>query len=74
MNPAVMWQDEQNNPRKEEEGFHLTIYRTNGRLLNYAIKVWVGLMIGITLMETFAPAERLDALVSAQEPEIAHRD
>ena len=57
-----MWQDEQNNPREEEEGFHRTIYRINGKLLNYAIKVWVGLMIGITLMETFAPAEHLGAM------------
>jgi hypothetical protein len=48
-NPVVMWQDEQNNPREEDQGFHRTIYRVNGKLLNYAIKVWVGLMIGITL-------------------------
>ncbi len=57
-----MWQDKQDNPMVEEEGFHRTIYKANGKLLNYAIKVWVGLMIGITVMETFAPSEHLGAL------------
>jgi hypothetical protein len=54
-------QNEQNNPR-EEEGLHRTIYRINGKLLNYAIKVWVGLMIGISLAETLAPTDHLDDL------------
>jgi hypothetical protein len=54
-------QDDQNNPR-EEEGFHRTIYKINGKLLNYAIKVWVGLMIGISLAETLAPTDHLDDL------------
>ena len=62
MNPVVMWQDEQNNPKEEDHDFHRTIYKANGKLLNYAIRVWVGLMIGITLMETFTPAEHLGAL------------
>jgi len=55
-----MWQNEQNNPREEEHSSHRTIYLINGKLLNYSIKVWVGLMIGITLMETFAPTEGLN--------------
>jgi hypothetical protein len=54
--------DEQNKPGKEDQSFHRTVYKINGKLLNYVIKTWVGLMIGITLMETFAPAGDLDAL------------
>ena len=55
-----MQPDEHNKP--EEEGFYRTIYKANGKLLNYSIKAWVGLMIGITVMETFAPSEHLGAL------------
>ena len=62
-NLVVMRQYGQNKPGQKEQGFHQTIYKINGKLLNYAIKVWVGLMIGITLMETFAPAEHLDAWI-----------
>lgn len=57
-----MWQDEQNNPGEENQSFHRAVYRFNGKLLNYVIKLWVGLMIGISVMETFAPAGHLDAL------------
>jgi hypothetical protein len=57
-----MWHDEQKNPWDQEPGSHRKIYLLNGKLLNYAIKVWVGLMIGISVMETFHPAEGLGDL------------
>ena len=44
-----MWQNEQNHSREEEPNVHRTVYKISGKLLNYVIKVWVGLMIGITL-------------------------
>src|ERR1700733_5460554 len=62
INQVVMWRDEPNNPREEDQSFHRTVYKINGKLLNYVIKVWVGLMIGIILVETFASTEHLDAL------------
>lgn len=36
------------------------IYLINGKLLNYVIKTWVGLMLGIVAMETFAHSDTLD--------------
>ena len=54
--------NDQNKPWEPEPGSHRQIYLASGKLLNYAIKVWVGLMIGITIMESFAPAEGLNGL------------
>jgi dolichyl-phosphate-mannose--protein O-mannosyl transferase len=57
-----MWQNDHNKPWEPEPDSHQKIYLLNGKLLNYAIKVWLGLMIGITALEMFAPKDGLNNL------------
>lgn len=57
-----MMQNEERKPWEPEMGFHHKLYLLNGKLLNYSIKVWISLMIGIAVMEEFHTTEGFDGL------------